>query len=248
MPNTSYLMSKHKQNKPVKKIIIAIDGPAGSGKSTVARLLAKVLRLPYIDTGAMYRAVTFKAMREGVSFDDKPRLIRIAKKAHIELLENRAKVLLDGKDVTHAIRTPELTKNVFHVAQMPLIRKELVKKQPVLGKKNGAVMEGRDIGTVVFPKADYKFYLDADISIRSQRRYKEIVVGGGQITLDEVQRDLKRRDDTDYNRSEGPLKRARTAHVIDTTPLTIHDTVDKILAIIRYGGPARGSKKVRVRR
>lgn len=216
-----------------KPVIVAIDGPAGSGKSTVARIVAKELGIPYIDTGAMYRAVTFKAMKEGVPMSDPESLIKVAKKADIELMETRAKVLLDGKDVTHAIRTPELTKNVFHVAQIPEIRKEMVKKQRLMGKKKGAVMEGRDIGTVVFPKADYKFYLEADPNIRAQRRYKEIMLAGRQITLHEVNEDLKRRDVSDYSRKEGPLKQAKDAILVETTALTIREVVDTILGTVR---------------
>ncbi len=232
--------------KSKKTVIIAIDGPAGSGKSTVARMLSKELNVPYIDTGAMYRAVTWKAMKEGVSLSDPKELLKIAKKADIELMETRAKVILDGKDVTHAIRTPELTKNVFYVAQVPEIRKEMVKKQREMGKKKGAVMEGRDIGTVVFPKADFKFYLEADPNIRAQRRYKEIMLSGRQITLHEVHEDLKRRDTSDYTRKEGPLKKAKDAHLIETTALTIRQVVDTILTIVR--SKSLGSTKLKKQR
>lgn len=233
-----------------KKLIIAIDGPAGSGKSTTARYLAKLMKLPYIDTGAMYRAVTLKAMQEKIPFENKKGLIAIAKKVSIRLAGNdpeKQKVFLDGKDVTKAIRTPELTKNVFHVAQEPLIRREMVKKQRMMGQKGGAVMEGRDIGTMVFPKADYKFYFEANDHIRALRRQRELVAVGREISLKKVMEDMKKRDATDFNRKEGPLKCAKDAFRMDTSGLTIPETAGKILAIIR-SNPLKGTKLKSARR
>ena len=230
--------------KRARKLIIAIDGPAGSGKSTTAKLLASCLKVPYVDTGAMYRAITLKAMNEKVPFEDTKKLVVVAKKATIHLSEtkrSKQKVFLDGKDVTKTIRTPELTKNVFRVAQNPAIRRVMVKKQRILGRKQGAVMEGRDIGTVVFPKADYKFYLIADPRLRAERRYKELIAAGKQVTLKEVIRDQKKRDAKDRNRKVGPLKKAKDAFLIDTTPLTIQGTVARILAVVR-SNPLKGFK------
>jgi len=218
-----------------KKMIIAIDGPAGSGKSSTAKALAKRIKLPYIDTGAMYRAVTLKAMLNKISFEEKGKLLAIAKKASIRLAGKdpaKQKVFLDGKNVTTAIREPELTKNVFYVAQEPLIRREMVKKQRIMGKVGGAVMEGRDIGTKVFPDADYKFYFTATDELRALRRLKELAAVGKHLTHQEVLKDIRKRDQTDYKRKEGPLKRAKDAILIDTTPLTIDETVDRILAVI----------------
>jgi cytidylate kinase len=218
-----------------RKLIIAIDGPAGSGKSTTAREVAKRLKLPYIDTGAMYRAVTLKAMRESIPLSSKERLVAAAKRARIELHgkdPNRQKVFLDGKDVTKDIREPELTKNVFHVAQEPLIRREMVKKQRALGRRAGAVMEGRDIGTVVFPRADFKFYFDSNPALRALRRWRELSKAGKKASLAQVEKELKKRDLTDLRRKESPLKRARDAYYIDTTPLTIDETADRMIAII----------------
>ncbi len=224
--------------KNTRKLIIAIDGPAGSGKSTVARLVAKTLKVPYIDTGAMYRAVTLKAMHQKVSLEDPKKLAELARKARIRFQDGARKqrVFLDGKNVTKDIRLSELTKNVFYVAKTPLIRREMVKKQRALGKEEGAVMEGRDIGTVVFPRADYKFYLDADPRVRAERRYKELIESGKRITLTEVLADLKKRDTSDKTRSEGPLRQAKDALRIDTTSLTIQEVVDRILQVISRAG------------
>lgn len=219
---------------PARKLIIAIDGPAGSGKSTVARRVAKKLGLPYIDTGAMYRATTLKAMRQRIDLKDIAPLVRTAKSVSIHFQENRSKqhVFLDSEDVTRAIRQPELTKNVFHVAKIPEIRRQMVKKQRLLGRKHGAVMEGRDIGTMVFPHADYKFFLDADPKVRAERRYRELKASGRDVVLSSVLQDLKRRDKSDIERKEGPLRQAKDATFVDTTPLTINQVVDKILAVL----------------
>ena len=231
-------ISRHLGYSPMKHkhLIIAIDGPAGSGKSSTAKTLAKRIKTPYIDTGAMYRALTLKAMNERISFDNKKALVALLKKAKIKLTGKdpfSQKVWLDGKDITHDIRLPELTKNVFYVAQEPEIRREMVKKQRQMGQKEGAVMEGRDIGTKVFPRADYKFYFEASDEIRANRRCRELIASGQKTTLKQVLVDQKKRDATDYNRKEGPLKVAKDAIVIDTSELTIDETIDKILTLMR---------------
>ena len=210
------------------KLIIAIDGPAGSGKSTVAKILAKKLKVPYVDTGAMYRAATLGAMNAGIDFNKTGDLVIAAKKAKITFKGKR--VFLNGREVTKEIRTPELTKNVFYIAQEPLIRREMVKKQRAMGKKSGAVMEGRDIGTMVFPDADFKFFLEADPKVRARRRYRELVQTGKRVRYSEVLKDLIRRDKSDKTRQEGPLRAAQDAFLIDTTSLTIDEVVDRILA------------------
>lgn len=229
-----------------RKLIIAIDGPAGSGKSSTAKALAKRMGLPYIDTGAMYRALTLKAMQEGVSFKDIPSLVGLSKKADIRFEgsdPSTQRVFLDGQDVTQAIRQPKLTKNVFHIAQEALIRRKMVKKQQALGRAVGGVMEGRDIGTMVFPDADFKFYFEANPEICAKRRHKELQAAGKKVDLQTVAEDIKRRDETDIKRQEGPLRKAKDAHVIDTSSLTIDETVDRILSVI-----TRKSMKLRLLR
>ncbi len=219
-----------------RKLIIAIDGPAGSGKSSTAKALAKRMGMPYIDTGAMYRAVTLKAVREGVPFSETKKLIAITRRARIRLEGKdpaKQRVFLDGREVTKAIRLPELTKNVFYVAREPRIRRILVPKQRQMGKKAGGVMEGRDIGTVVFPDADFKFYFEASAAIRAKRRWRELIDAGQRVSLKQVLNDQRGRDLTDYRRKEGALKPAKDAIRMDTTSLTISQTVDKILNIIR---------------
>jgi CMP/dCMP kinase len=219
-----------------RPMIVAIDGPAGSGKSSTAKALAKKLKLPYIDTGAMYRAITLHAIRSGVDLDNKKELIASSKKAHVELVGSdpkKLKVFLNKKDVTLAIREPELTKQVFHVAQVAEIRREMVKKQRRMGSQAGGVLEGRDIGTMVFPNAAFKFFFLASPEIRAKRRQKELLAVGKRLSLEQVKKELLERDKTDLERKEGPLRQAKDAFVIDTTSLTIDATVDKIVKLIR---------------
>ena len=211
-------------------LIIAIDGPAGSGKSTTAKYLAAKLGIPYIDSGAMYRAVTWKILRKKIPFTDLQRMAAAAKRIRIRFAGK--KVFADGTDVTKAIRTPELTKNVVHIAREPLIRREMVKKQRALGRKEGAVMEGRDIGSVVFPHADYKFYFDANIATRTLRRWRDLKKAGKPMSMAQVKKEILVRDRTDKKRKAGALKVARGARVLDTSGLTISQTADKILQII----------------
>lgn len=217
-----------------RKFVVAIDGPAGSGKSTTAKYLAQKLKLPYIDTGAMYRAVTLEAMRKKISFKDKKKLTRIAKKASIRFANSRGhqKVYLNGEDVTKAIREPELTKNVVFIAREASIRREMVKKQRLLGQKEGAVMDGRDIGSVVFPRADFKFYFDADVQTRVKRRWRDLKASGKPMDIKQVEKEIRARDLSDFKRKTGALKVALGARVLDTTGLTIAQTADRILLFI----------------
>jgi CMP/dCMP kinase len=220
--------------KKTRKLIIAIDGPAGSGKSTVARRVAELLKLPYIDTGAMYRATTLKALRERIDLENVKSLIDVAGRARIEFKDgfSKQRVFLDGKNVTSAIRQPALTKKVFYVAKIGGVRRQMVRKQRTMGQSHGAVMEGRDIGTVVFPKADFKFFLDAKALVRAKRRYKELLESGKPVKLGSVYGDLKKRDKSDRERKEGPLRQAKDAVYVDTAPLTIEEVVDRILRTV----------------
>jgi len=218
-----------------KAFVIAIDGPAGSGKSTVSKLIAKKLGLLYIDTGAMYRALTLKAMRDGFDLEDESSLTRLAGSTNIDLKEAGGKlnVFLDGEEVSGFIRTQELTNNVKYIARVPGVRKEMVRLQRAIGERSGAVLEGRDIGTVVFPDADYKFYLDADVAERTRRRHKELVEFGQKVDLEAMKKDVVARDESDMKRLFGALKVADDAVVVDTTNLTIDQVVEQLLSYIK---------------
>lgn len=215
--------------------IIAIDGPAGSGKSTVSKLIAKRLKLLYIDTGAMYRALTLKAMRAKIDLEDSDALASLAKSTKIDLREigGGLKIFLDGEDVSGLIRTPGLTNNVKFIARVPGVRREMVAQQRAIGLRSSAVLEGRDIGTVVFPDAKFKFYLDADVSERARRRHKELVEADQIVALGDIQKDVTKRDESDMNRDAGALKKAPDAVFIDTTDLSIDGVVKKLLGYIK---------------
>lgn len=216
-------------------MIIAIDGPAGAGKSTVARLLAKELNFLYLDTGAMYRAITLKAIDNNIDIKDQDSIIEIAKDSDIRLENNpdgSIKLLLDGLDVSKDIRHPRVTRHVSDVAKIKEVRQVMLSLQRKLGKMSNSVLDGRDIGTVVFPDADKKFYIDADFSERSIRRYKELKQMGQQIVLDDVEADLRNRDHIDSSREVAPLKKADDAIYIDTTHMSISDVVNAMLQYI----------------
>ncbi|MCX5697300.1 MAG: (d)CMP kinase [Candidatus Omnitrophica bacterium] len=212
-------------------MIIAIDGPAGAGKSTIAKQIAKKLTFLYIDTGAMYRALTLKAIEQNLDISDTKRLTQLAANSAIDLINNpdgSLKVLLDGRDVTRLIREPRITKLVSDIAKVKEVRQILVKLQRELGQKNNAVLDGRDIGTVVFPGADKKFYLDAQAKERAKRRYKELLESGQIITLQEVEQDVLNRDRIDSTREFAPLKKADDAVYIDTTNMSIEQVVNEV--------------------
>ena len=216
--------------------VVAIDGPAGSGKSTVAKEVARKLGFLYIDTGAMYRALTLKAINKKLDFSDKDALVELSKNTDIELKESKdlLKVYLDKEDVSEKIRTMEVTKLVRCLAPLKGVRENMVKLQRKLGESSsGAVLEGRDIGTVVFSDASYKFYLDASFDTRVKRRFKEFKEKGLSVSLEEIQEDVKQRDESDMTRKIGPLKKAKDATVVDTTDMTIEMVVEKILESIK---------------
>jgi len=219
---------------PDRGLVIAVDGPAGSGKSTVAKLIARRLNYLYVDTGAMYRALTLKALKVKADLESEDELGALAKRTDIKLKYGvePLKVYLDGEDVTTAIRTPEVTNSVRYIARAKPVRAHMVSLQRKMGDNGGVVLEGRDIGTVVFPDADKKFYLDASFDVRVRRRYKELKETSADINEEDVSIDLKRRDDSDINRSIGPLKKADDAIFINTSDLTIEGVVDKIIDLL----------------
>ncbi|MCX5656957.1 MAG: (d)CMP kinase [Candidatus Omnitrophica bacterium] len=222
--------------KDIRDNIVAIDGPAGSGKSTVAKLVAKRLGYLYIDTGAMYRALTLKALKKGFNFKDEKSLVALAVDSRIELKgqsDGSLKIFLDGKDVSKRIREPDVNANISALSKLKEVRKNMVTRQRALAKNGWAVLEGRDIGTVVFPKARYKFYLDAEFKERVNRRHEEFISQNKKISRIKVRADLLRRDRSDKSRKVAPLKKAVDATYLDTTNFSIDEVVEKIVLYIR---------------
>jgi cytidylate kinase len=212
-----------------KRVIVAIDGPAGAGKSTIARRLAERLGFTYIDTGAMYRAVGLWALRQGLDVTDMHRMDQLARAASIELLPG-SKIVLNGEDVSAAIRTPEVSDAASKVSVIPGVRRALVEKQRALAETTSVVMEGRDIGTVVFPHAEVKIFLDAEAEERARRRYREAPQDG---TVEQVAREMRERDQRDRSRAEAPLQQAPDAVYVDSTGLTPEEVEEAILKVIR---------------
>ncbi|MCL5035414.1 MAG: (d)CMP kinase [Bacteroidetes bacterium] len=218
----------------MKKILIAIDGPAGSGKSTTARLVARRLGYVYVDTGAMYRAMTYKVLTSGANPADEAAVVKLSRDTRISLVDGgELKVMLDGQDVTEAIRSEEVTKSVSLVSSYNEVRVLMVEKQRQIGAAGGCVVDGRDIGTVVFPHADLKFYMVADIAERARRRQVELSGTGVDLPVEQVVQELKERDFKDSTRETSPLKKADDAIEIDTTNLTIDEQVEIILSYAR---------------
>jgi CMP/dCMP kinase len=211
-----------------KRITIAIDGPAGAGKSTLARRVAAKLGYMYVDSGAMYRAVALWALRVNVALSDMHRLEQLASAAQIEFAPDGGAVLLNDEDVTNAIRTPEVSQAASEVSLVPAVRRALVQKQREIGEKVSLVMEGRDIGTVVFPDATVKIFLDAMPEERATRRANEVA-----LPAEIVERQIRERDQRDRGRAESPLVQAPDAVYVDTTGLTIEEVEAAILKIIR---------------
>ena len=217
-------------------MIVAIDGPAGAGKSPVARRLARRLGFIYLDTGAMYRALTLKALGEGIDLNDAAALVKMAQDTAIDLKNTKdcsLEIALDGKDVTKQIREPRITRWVSDIAKIRGVREVMVVLQRRLGAQRDSVLDGRDIGTIVFPNADRKFYIDAEFSERARRRHKELIEAGQQITLEGVSSDLSNRDRIDSTREFAPLKKAEDAVYVDTTRMSIEEVVSKLLSYIR---------------
>jgi len=220
---------------PAEHVVITLDGPAGAGKSTVAKALAKKLGIAYLDTGAMYRALTLKGLRLKMDLSDEEALTMLARNTKIsfkEMPDGSLNITLDGEDVSVAIRTPEVTNNTYYAARTPGVRTLMVAWQRAIGEARSLVTDGRDQGTVVFTDARYKFYMDADVEERVQRRYKELIAAGKTVDLDQLRLDIKERDHKDFSRSVGPLKKAHDAIIIDSTALTVDQVVDKIMKLM----------------
>jgi len=210
---------------------VAIDGPAGAGKSTIARRVAGRLGFTYIDTGAMYRAVALWGLRQSVSPDDRHRMEQLALAAEIELLPGR--IRLNGEDVTEAIRTPEVSSGASRIAVIPGVRRAMVAKQREIGERTSVVMEGRDIGTVVFPGAEVKIYLDANPDERVRRRLAEQQQKGETVSAASVAAQMKERDQRDSTRADAPLSQAPDAVYLDSTALEIDAVEEAVLRIVR---------------
>lgn len=215
-------------------MIVAIDGPAGSGKSTVAKLLAKRLGFTYLDTGAIYRALGYLAKEKGVSLEDEEALAELAKEMKLSFEDSGEgiKVILNGEDVTRAIRTEEAGMAASIVSKHPKVRKALLDLQRRFAEKGDLVAEGRDMGTVVFPNAEVKVFLTASCEVRARRRYKELKEKGMNVSFEEVLESVKKRDQQDATRSVAPLKPADDAVIIDTSNMGIEDVVNKIARLV----------------
>jgi len=216
---------------------IAIDGPAGAGKSTIAKAIAKSLKIVYLDTGAMYRAAAYKALQLGIDLLDKTNLASLADnlKIDVQYKNNEQRIILDGEDITESIRTPEISKAASAVAAIPEIRLKLVDIQRSIAKKVNVVMDGRDIGTYVLPDASVKIFLTASVEERAKRRYDELHNKGINDSYADILKDIEERDYKDSTRAFAPLKKAKDAVEIDTTSMSIEEVIERILQIIDKG-------------
>ena len=217
-----------------KRISIAIDGPAAAGKSTVAKVVAKKLSYVYIDTGAMYRTITYAALEQKVDIENEEQLMEVVKNVNIEFQqgENTQLVFLNGQDVSEVIRTPDVTNRVSIVAKHRLVREEMVRRQQELAEKGGVVMDGRDIGTHVLPDAEVKIFMLASVEERAERRHLENMNKGFDSNLEQLKEEIAQRDKLDSEREVSPLKKADDALELDTTSLSIEEVVQKIMGIV----------------
>ena len=214
----------------MKNLVIAVDGPAGAGKSTIAKLIAEKLNINYIDTGAMYRAITYKCLQNNIDINNEEEVIKIAKDREIDFKDNN--IYLNGEILKDEIRTMEVSNNVSNVAKIKEVRYLMVDVQRNIGKVSSVILDGRDIGSYVFPNADYKFFLVATPEERGKRRYKELVNKGYDVNLEEIISDIIKRDEIDSNREFAPLVKADDAIEIDTTGKSINEVVQSVLSKI----------------
>ena len=216
-------------------MIIAIDGPAGAGKSTIAKLIAKQLGLVYIDTGAMYRAVGLKAKRNNIACSEQEKIEEMLKNTEVELKnENGATaVYLDGENVSTESRLPEISRMASDISAVPAVRYAMVEMQRSMANKTDTILDGRDIGTFVLPNADVKIFLTASVEERAERRYKELIARGENVKREDVRSDIEKRDYNDSHRALAPLKKADDATEVDTTGMTIDQVCEKIISLVR---------------
>ena len=214
----------------MKNLVIAVDGPAGAGKSTIAKIIADKLNINYIDTGAMYRAITYKCLQNNIDINNEEDVINIAKQCDIDFKDNN--IYLNGEILKDEIRTMEVSNNVSNVAKIKEVRYLMVDVQRNIGKVSSVILDGRDIGSYVFPNADYKFFLVATPEERGKRRYKELVNKGYDVNLEEIISDIIKRDEIDSNREFAPLVKAEDAIEIDTTGKNIDEVVNSVLSKI----------------
>ncbi|OPJ57201.1 (d)CMP kinase [Alkalithermobacter paradoxus] len=215
----------------MKKVVIAIDGPAGAGKSTVAKIISQKLNINYIDSGAMYRAITYKVLQKKIDITDENKIIEISRNSDIDFEDNN--IYLDGKIVNEEIRDLSVSSLVSNIAQIKEVREVMVSLQRKMGEKYSVIMDGRDIGSYVFPNADYKFFLTASVKERAYRRYIELKSKGYEVTIDEIIKDIENRDKIDSQREFAPLIKADDAIEINTSGKSIDDVVSKILEYIK---------------
>ena len=213
-------------------LVVAIDGPSGAGKSTAGKALAARLGYTFIDTGAMYRALALKALNAGVSLDSEEDLAALARAARIDLVDGGRGVILDGTDVTAEIRTREVSAAASRISVHPQVRLEMVARQQEMGREGGVVLDGRDIGTAVFPDAEVKFYVDAGPARRAVRRQRELAAAGTEADLAAIEREIRERDHADSTRGDSPLTRAPDALYLDTTDLTAEEVAGRMLAVV----------------
>ena len=228
-------MTKITHNDKKINYVIAIDGPAGAGKSTIAKILAQKLGFFYLDTGALYRALTYKALQKGLDLEDEKSLITLAREIKIDLQdkEDGLHVFMDGQEVTDQIRTPEVTRNTFYIARSPEVRQAILPLQRKFAKRASLVAEGRDTTTVVFPEATFKVYLDANLDVRAQRRGKDLTKAGVEQSIAKTAEEVAERDNHDRSRSVAPLRQSADAFYLDTTNLSVNEVVERLVLAVQ---------------